>query len=413
MPDADHRRHRARDTASTRRKGCATRPTSDRVRENVFNLVAAWVEDAVVLDLFAGSGAMGIEALSRGAERAVFVESQHATRAARSSTTSTSCASPAPRSSCRDVARFVAADTRTYDLVFCDPPYDEYAALEPALARYAPRLLADDGLLVLETRREDRAAAPARAAHARAATAPRALRSSTADGHRDLPRHVRPRHERAHRRDPPRGRRSSTASSIGVVNEPRHKKPMFTLDERVAFLKEALARHRQRRGRRLLRARRRLRAQVGREGDREGPARDLRLRVGVPDEPAQPHARARDRDRLRDGEPERVVRLVERREGDRRVRRQRRRARPGGGRAPLPRALSRTADPAPPRTRPRCRLARRWTSSFSSTSSTTSCTRRRPCRSPTRCGSTARRSTTSSTRCARRSPRRSSRRAGS
>ena len=56
-------------------QGLATRPTSDRVRENVFNLVQAWVPDAVVLDLFAGSGAMGIEALSRGAERAVFVES--------------------------------------------------------------------------------------------------------------------------------------------------------------------------------------------------------------------------------------------------------------------------------------------------------------------------------------------------
>src|ERR687888_348600 len=54
--------------------GRATRPTSDRVRENVFNLVQGWVEDASVLDLFAGSGAMGIEALSRGASRAVFVE---------------------------------------------------------------------------------------------------------------------------------------------------------------------------------------------------------------------------------------------------------------------------------------------------------------------------------------------------
>ena len=56
-------------------KGRATRPTSDRVRENVFNLVAPWVEDAVVLDLFAGSGAMGLEALSRGADTRFFVES--------------------------------------------------------------------------------------------------------------------------------------------------------------------------------------------------------------------------------------------------------------------------------------------------------------------------------------------------
>ena len=52
---------------------------------------------------------------------------------------------------CRDVVRFVAADTRTYDLVFCDPPYDDYATVEPALARYAPKLLAEDALLVLET----------------------------------------------------------------------------------------------------------------------------------------------------------------------------------------------------------------------------------------------------------------------
>jgi len=56
-------------------KGLDTRPTSDRTREAVFNIVAPWVEDAEVLDLFAGSGAMGLEALSRGAASAVFVES--------------------------------------------------------------------------------------------------------------------------------------------------------------------------------------------------------------------------------------------------------------------------------------------------------------------------------------------------
>ena len=55
--------------------GRETRPTSDRVRENVFNIVAPWVEEARVLDVYAGSGAMGLEALSRGAAAAVFVES--------------------------------------------------------------------------------------------------------------------------------------------------------------------------------------------------------------------------------------------------------------------------------------------------------------------------------------------------
>jgi len=131
-------------------RGLTTRPTSDRVRENVFNLVQVWIEDAVVLDLFAGSGAMGIEALSRGAERAVFVESHpEACRAIEHNLDKLRLIGA--QVVCTDVMRFVAADTRTYDLVFCDPPYDEYAALEPTLARYVPRLLADDGLLVLET----------------------------------------------------------------------------------------------------------------------------------------------------------------------------------------------------------------------------------------------------------------------
>jgi 16S rRNA (guanine966-N2)-methyltransferase len=131
-------------------RGVATRPTSDRVRENVFNLVQAYVEDTVALDLFAGSGAMGIEALSRGAERAVFVESRPtACRAIEDNLHKLRLTGA--EVVCNDVTRFIGADTRTYDLVFCDPPYDEYAALEPALARYLPRLLAEDGLLVLET----------------------------------------------------------------------------------------------------------------------------------------------------------------------------------------------------------------------------------------------------------------------
>ena len=129
-------------------KGRATRPTSDRVRENVFNLVQAWVDRAVVLDLFAGSGAMGLEALSRGAERAVFVES-HSDACRVIDANLEKLRLTGAQVACGDVLRFVAADTRTYDLVFCDPPYAE-SDHEP-LARYLPRLLAEDGLLVFET----------------------------------------------------------------------------------------------------------------------------------------------------------------------------------------------------------------------------------------------------------------------
>jgi 16S rRNA (guanine966-N2)-methyltransferase len=138
-------------------KGLHTRPTSDRVRENVFNLVAPWVKDAVVLDLFAGSGAMGIEALSRGAARAVFVEDD--AEAARTINANLDKLGMTGAQVLREsVERFLAQETRAFDLIFCDPPYAETERFVPALARHAPRLLADDGLLVLET--SSRAAEP-------------------------------------------------------------------------------------------------------------------------------------------------------------------------------------------------------------------------------------------------------------
>ena len=132
-------------------KGLDTRPTSDRVRENVFNIVAPWVEGARVLDLYAGSGAMGLEALSRGAERAVFVESDpEAVRAIERNLDKLGLTG----------ARVVRGDAltglgqeagagRKYDLVLADPPYT-MTDYQP-LSRYLSGVLADDGLLVFET----------------------------------------------------------------------------------------------------------------------------------------------------------------------------------------------------------------------------------------------------------------------
>src|SRR5262249_2252605 len=109
-------------------------------------------------------------------------------------------------------------------------------------------------------------------------------------------------------------------------------------------------RSRQRRDRRLSGARGGLRTEVGGEGDRQGPARDLGLRVGVPDEPAQSDARARGRNGLRHGEPSGELRLVERREGDRGLRRRRLGARAAAGgsaaRGDLPQRASRDAGKA-------------------------------------------------------------------
>ena len=111
-------------------KGLDTRPTSDRVRESAFNLIGP-VDGASVLDLFAGSGAMGLEALSRGAEHATFVEADR--RAAETIDENLAKLRLTGARIVRDDAvRALAAEVsagRKYDLVLVDPPYDLYPDL--------------------------------------------------------------------------------------------------------------------------------------------------------------------------------------------------------------------------------------------------------------------------------------------
>jgi 16S rRNA (guanine966-N2)-methyltransferase len=126
-------------------KGSETRPTSDRVRENAFNLIGP-VDDAHVLDLYAGSGAMGLEALSRGAARATFVEADR--DACRVINANLDKLGLQGTVLCMDVLRALQQERQRYDLVLCDPPYDlDDGKLTPLLAK----LVADHGLLVWET----------------------------------------------------------------------------------------------------------------------------------------------------------------------------------------------------------------------------------------------------------------------
>jgi len=127
-------------------KGETTRPTSDFVRENAFNLIGP-VDDATVLDLFAGSGALGLEALSRGARHAVFVDSDR--EACRAINANLDKLRLVATVLCQDAVRALAAERGTYDLVLCDPPYDY--ARPTALAPHLARILAPDGLLVYQT----------------------------------------------------------------------------------------------------------------------------------------------------------------------------------------------------------------------------------------------------------------------
>ena len=129
-------------------KGAGTRPTSDRVREAIFAILGS-VEGASVLDLFAGSGALGLEALSRGATSATFVESDAAAvKAIERNLEKLGLEGRIVRS---DAARYVARTDERYDVVFVDPPYELVESLRMPLAEHLPRVLADGGSVVYET----------------------------------------------------------------------------------------------------------------------------------------------------------------------------------------------------------------------------------------------------------------------
>lgn len=126
------------------------RPTSDKLRETLFNVIAARVPDARVLDVFAGSGAIGLEALSRGASRAVFIEEDR--RAVQ--LIEDNAVLCGVRERCviiRDAAGHALQkpiDGDPFDLVMLDPPY-EFDALAEILDAAASHL-AQGGLVILE-----------------------------------------------------------------------------------------------------------------------------------------------------------------------------------------------------------------------------------------------------------------------
>jgi 16S rRNA (guanine966-N2)-methyltransferase len=136
--------------------GTGTRPTSERVREAVFAMLED-VGGARVLDLFAGSGALGIEALSRGASTAVFVEREAAAvRALRDNLAVLELAAPVASVRRAEALRALRSARRaqeSYDLVFIDPPYERAWDLGRRLTAELPSLLAPGARVVLESSR--------------------------------------------------------------------------------------------------------------------------------------------------------------------------------------------------------------------------------------------------------------------
>ena len=134
-------------------RGRATRPTSDRVREAVFAILGD-VAGARVLEPFAGTGAMGFEALSRGAAQAAFVDSSGAAVAAlRRNLDALGVEAEVRRQDALSYLRSASRDGRQYDLVFLDPPYRRASALGRELSPAVALVLAPGARVVAESDR--------------------------------------------------------------------------------------------------------------------------------------------------------------------------------------------------------------------------------------------------------------------
>jgi len=103
--------------------GYETRPTTDRVKEGIFNIIQFDIEGRNVLDLFAGTGQLGIEALSRGAASAVFVDQRRDAVSLIRENLKLTGFDHASRVVCGDAAAFLSSTKEKFDLIFLDPPY--------------------------------------------------------------------------------------------------------------------------------------------------------------------------------------------------------------------------------------------------------------------------------------------------
>jgi 16S rRNA (guanine966-N2)-methyltransferase len=148
-------------------RGLALRPTSDRLRQTLFNILGSAIEDAVFVDVFSGSGAVGIEALSRGARRVIFIENHPAAAAVLRRNLDSlgimlGSALTGPNKTFPGTAGMLTLDAEVAlkrlvasrikaDIVFADPPYDDQEAYEtlPKLLG-GSELLLKDGIAILE-----------------------------------------------------------------------------------------------------------------------------------------------------------------------------------------------------------------------------------------------------------------------
>lgn len=138
----------ARGTVLTAPEGLDVRPTTDKVKEGIFSAIQFELEDRYVLDLFAGSGQLGIEALSRGAKHAIFVDSSvRSVKSVNDNLRKTKLDKYSEVIS-RDSFDYISLTARTFDIIFLDPPY-RHGHIDRVLPMAAAKLN-KGGLIVCE-----------------------------------------------------------------------------------------------------------------------------------------------------------------------------------------------------------------------------------------------------------------------
>ena len=137
-------------------EGEATRPTSERIKEAIFSSIQFDIENRRVLDIFAGSGQMGLEALSRGAESCMFIDSSREAMDIVKENAAKTGFSGRSKYLVSDAKNYVrkASGKQTFDLVFIDPPYKSKCAVELLLKLERSGVLADGAIVVIESGEE-------------------------------------------------------------------------------------------------------------------------------------------------------------------------------------------------------------------------------------------------------------------
>lgn len=133
--------------------GTATRPTADRVRESVFNILAPDIVNTSVLDLFAGTGALGLEALSRGAAGAVFIDALPAAVKIIQKNVAACRMEARARVICWDIGKnlnCLQSGAQAFDLVFMDPPYNKNLVAPTLLKLMKQNVLTDGATVIIE-----------------------------------------------------------------------------------------------------------------------------------------------------------------------------------------------------------------------------------------------------------------------